>query len=173
MEVAQHIPPTVRRCAATGGAAYAIHRGTKEGSTVNRDTRHGVGSQRMKTNLSSIILTHTISTVEASSPKSWQTQRQSTLSPTWDLSPDGPMALENILSSLKRPHRRLALCAPTDADVLPSSKFSVSISKDRLKSGEFSVLTTFLSGLLGFRRGCWCGVAEEVCSTTSVLVLES
>jgi len=69
--------------------------------------------------------------------------------PTWDFPPDGPIALGSVILSLKRPHRGLATCPPTDADVLPSSKFSVSISKDKLKSGGFSVLTTFLGGLLG------------------------
>jgi len=71
------------------------------------------------------------------------------VSRTWDFPPDGPIALGSVITSIKKPHRRLALCAPNDADVLPSSKFSVSVSKDNIKSGGFSVLTTFLSGLLG------------------------
>lgn len=68
---------------------------------------------------------------------------------TRDFPPDGPIASGSITRSLKTPHRRLALCAPTDDDALPSSKLSVSISKDKLRSGGFSVLTTSLSGSLG------------------------
>ena len=68
---------------------------------------------------------------------------------TWDFPPDGPIALGSVITSLKKPHRRLALCPPNDDDILPSSKLSVSVSKEKLRSGGFSILTTFLSGLLG------------------------
>ena len=68
---------------------------------------------------------------------------------TWDIPPNGPIALGSVIISLGKPQRRLTLCIPDESDVLPSSKFSVEVSKERLKSGGFSVLTTFLSGLLG------------------------
>jgi hypothetical protein len=68
---------------------------------------------------------------------------------TWDFPPNGPIALGGVITSLQKPHRRLTLCPPNDDDILPSSKLSVKISNERSKSGGFSVLTTFLSGLLG------------------------
>ncbi|KAF2025167.1 hypothetical protein EK21DRAFT_117095 [Setomelanomma holmii] len=71
------------------------------------------------------------------------------IAPTWDFPPNGPIVLGSIISSLKTPHRRLALCLPGDNDVLSSSKTGVSLSKDKLSSGGVTVLTTFLAGLLG------------------------
>ncbi|KAI1658709.1 hypothetical protein F4813DRAFT_388475 [Daldinia decipiens] len=68
--------------------------------------------------------------------------------PTWDYPPNGPIKLGNVLTSLKKPERPLCTAAPlADADVFSSEKTQVEFSRDKLNSGQFSILTKFLSFL--------------------------
>jgi hypothetical protein len=69
--------------------------------------------------------------------------------PTWDYPPGGPIKLGNVITSVKKPERRLH-CAPPDASgVFSTEKKSVEYTKDKLRSGKLSILTK-LSGVLGF-----------------------
>ena len=70
--------------------------------------------------------------------------------PTWDYPPDGPIRLGNVISSVKEPHRPRFYCPPSDeSDVSKLEKKSVQYTKEKSKSGRFSILTKFLS-ILGF-----------------------
>ncbi|RMJ16557.1 hypothetical protein CDV36_003706 [Fusarium kuroshium] len=70
--------------------------------------------------------------------------------PTWDYPPDGPIKLGNVITSVKNPHRPL-FCSPPpeDSNVFKTEKKSVQYTKEKLRSGKFSILTKFLS-VLGF-----------------------
>ncbi|KAI0850771.1 hypothetical protein F5Y00DRAFT_260221 [Daldinia vernicosa] len=68
--------------------------------------------------------------------------------PTWDYPPNGPIKLGNVLTSLKKPERPLYTAAPlVDADVFSSEKSQVEFSREKLNSGQFSIVTKFLSFL--------------------------
>ncbi|KAH8699352.1 hypothetical protein GQ44DRAFT_632845 [Phaeosphaeriaceae sp. PMI808] len=67
----------------------------------------------------------------------------------WDYPPNGPIKLGNVLTSLKEPHRPLATIKPDPAKIINLPKELVEIETGKSKSGGFSILTTFLSGLLG------------------------
>ena len=70
--------------------------------------------------------------------------------PTWDSPPDGPIRLGNVLTSVTKPDRPLACNPPpSDSDVFRTEKRSVRYTREKLRSGQFSVLTKFLS-FLGF-----------------------
>ncbi|XXG96337.1 hypothetical protein Hte_002619 [Hypoxylon texense] len=68
--------------------------------------------------------------------------------PTWDYPPGGPIKIGNVLTSLKKPEQPLYTAVPpADADVFSSEKRQVEFSKEKLRSGQFSILTKFLSFL--------------------------
>ncbi|KAJ4003172.1 hypothetical protein NW752_011654 [Fusarium irregulare] len=70
--------------------------------------------------------------------------------PTWDNPPDGPIKLGNVISSVKEPHRPRFYCPPSDeSDLNKLEKKSVQYTKEKSKSGRFSILTKFLS-IFGF-----------------------
>ncbi|KAL6922972.1 hypothetical protein ACHAPO_011726 [Fusarium lateritium] len=70
--------------------------------------------------------------------------------PTWDNPPDGPIKLGNVISSVKEPHRPRFYHPPSDdSDITKLEKKSVQYTKEKLKSGRFSILTKFLS-VFGF-----------------------
>ncbi|KAF9875113.1 hypothetical protein CkaCkLH20_07379 [Colletotrichum karsti] len=66
--------------------------------------------------------------------------------PTWDYPPGGAIRLGNVITSVKKPHRPL-FCVPPpgDSDVSTTEKKSVQYTKEKLRSGRFSILTKFLS----------------------------
>lgn len=69
--------------------------------------------------------------------------------PTWDFPPDGPIKLGNVLKSLDKPERPIC-CYPPPSDpqsLLRTTKSDVHYTKEKLKSGKFSLLTKFLSVL--------------------------
>ncbi|KAF5659579.1 hypothetical protein FHETE_9363 [Fusarium heterosporum] len=65
--------------------------------------------------------------------------------PTWDYPLDGPIKLGNIVSSVKKPHLPLNTAPPSG--VFRTEKRSVEYTKEKLRSGRFSILTKFLSVL--------------------------
>lgn len=67
--------------------------------------------------------------------------------PTWDYPPEGPVKLGNVITSVKKPEQALYSAPP--ADIFITDKTSVEYTKDKLRSGRFSILTKFLS-VLGF-----------------------
>lgn len=67
----------------------------------------------------------------------------------WDYPPDGPIRLGNVLSSLKEPHRPLATVKPDADKIIHRTKTNFNIDTEESQSGGISILTTFLSGLLG------------------------
>jgi len=67
----------------------------------------------------------------------------------WDFPPNGPIKLGNVLTSLKKPHRPLVTIKPDTDKIVYSPKDFVKIETESSRSGGFSILTTFLSGLLG------------------------
>lgn len=70
--------------------------------------------------------------------------------PTWDNPPNGPIKLGNVISSVKEPHRPRFYHPPSDdSDITKVEKKSVQYTKEKFKSGRFSILTKFL-GVLGF-----------------------
>jgi len=69
--------------------------------------------------------------------------------PTWDYPPDGSIQLGNVIASVKNPHAPLHYVPPDEADMFSTSKHDVQYTKEKLRSGKFSILTKFLS-LLGF-----------------------
>ena len=69
--------------------------------------------------------------------------------PTWDYPVDGPIKLGNVVTSVKTPQRFLHCVAPEGSDVFSSKKSSVEYTKEKLRSGKFSILTKFLS-IFGF-----------------------
>ncbi|KAL0935472.1 uncharacterized protein CTRU02_210063 [Colletotrichum truncatum] len=70
--------------------------------------------------------------------------------PTLDYPPEGPIKLGNIITSVKNPHRPLSCVAPPeDSSIFRTEKKSVHYTKEKLRSGKFSILTKFLS-VLGF-----------------------
>ncbi|KAF9774412.1 hypothetical protein IL306_007594 [Fusarium sp. DS 682] len=70
--------------------------------------------------------------------------------PTWDYPPDGPIKLGNVISSVKKPHRPLINSPPTEnAGVYKTEKNKVQYTREKLRSGKFSILIKFLS-ILGF-----------------------
>ncbi|KAF4960852.1 hypothetical protein FGADI_685 [Fusarium gaditjirri] len=70
--------------------------------------------------------------------------------PTWDNPPNGPIKLGNVISSVKEPHRPRFYHPPSDdSDITKLEKKSVQYTKEKLKSGRFSILTKFLS-VFGF-----------------------
>ncbi|KAF2245817.1 hypothetical protein BU26DRAFT_488470 [Trematosphaeria pertusa] len=78
--------------------------------------------------------------------------------PTWDYPPTGPIKLGAVLATIDTPERPLALLSPSETDVFSSTKSTVQYSKEKLRSGGFSILTTFLS-FLGF--GADAGLSRE------------
>ncbi|KAJ0161990.1 hypothetical protein CTA2_5289 [Colletotrichum tanaceti] len=69
--------------------------------------------------------------------------------PTWDYTPGGPIKLGNVITSVRKPHLPLSCAAPEDSKLLRTEKKSVQYTKEKLRSGRFSILTKFLS-VLGF-----------------------
>ncbi|GJC82941.1 hypothetical protein ColLi_05779 [Colletotrichum liriopes] len=70
--------------------------------------------------------------------------------PTWDYPPAGPIQLGNVITSVKKPHRPLSsVPPPEDSNLLRIEKKSAQYTKEKLRSGRFSILTKFLS-VLGF-----------------------
>ena len=69
--------------------------------------------------------------------------------PTWDYPVDGPIKLGNVITSVKTPQRFLHCVTPDGSDVFSSKKSSVEYTKEKLRSGKFSILTKFLS-IFGF-----------------------
>jgi hypothetical protein len=70
--------------------------------------------------------------------------------PTWDYPPEGPIKLGNVITTVKKPHIPLINCPLTeDAGIYKTVKRKVQYTKDKLRSGQFSILTKFLS-VLGF-----------------------
>ncbi|KAK7423675.1 hypothetical protein QQX98_000865 [Neonectria punicea] len=68
--------------------------------------------------------------------------------PTWDWPPEGPIRLGNVLTSIKRPEQPLyTALLPTADEIFSSDKHEVEYSKEKLREGRFSILTTFLSVL--------------------------
>lgn len=66
--------------------------------------------------------------------------------PTWDWPPEGPIKLGNVLTSIKKPERPLHTAPlPTTDEIFSSDKYEVEYSKEKLREGGFSILTTFLS----------------------------
>jgi hypothetical protein len=74
----------------------------------------------------------------------------------WDFPPNGPIKLGNVLTSLKEPHRPLTTIKPDSSKIIAVHKELTTIEEEKDNSSNFSVLTTFLSGLLGL------GVDAEV-----------
>jgi len=68
--------------------------------------------------------------------------------PTWDFPPDGPIKLGNVLVSPKTPELPLhtARLSPED-EVFSTEKRQVEFSHEKLREGQFSILTKFLSFL--------------------------
>lgn len=69
--------------------------------------------------------------------------------PTWDFPPGGPIKLGNIITSVKKPQRPLSCSPPSGSDIFATEKRSVQYTKEKLRTGKFSILTKFLS-VLGF-----------------------
>ncbi|KAF6829307.1 hypothetical protein CMUS01_08227 [Colletotrichum musicola] len=69
--------------------------------------------------------------------------------PTWDCPPNGPIKLGNVIPSVKKPHRALSCVSPEDSTLLKTEKKTFQYTKEKLRSGRFSILTKFLS-ILGF-----------------------
>lgn len=70
--------------------------------------------------------------------------------PTWEYPPEGPIKLGNIITSVKKPHLPISCTPPQEEDgVFRTQKRSVKYTKDKMRSGKFSILTKFLS-ILGF-----------------------
>ncbi|KAF6838215.1 hypothetical protein CPLU01_02576 [Colletotrichum plurivorum] len=69
--------------------------------------------------------------------------------PTWDYPPNGPIKLGNVIPSVKKPHRPLSCVSPEDSALLKTEKKTVQYTKEKLRSGRFSILTKFLS-IFGF-----------------------
>lgn len=68
--------------------------------------------------------------------------------PTWDFPPDGPIKLGNVLTSFKTPELPLYTAAPpTPDEVFSTEKRQVEFSHEKLREGQFSILTKFLSFL--------------------------
>ncbi|PVH85639.1 hypothetical protein DL98DRAFT_557564 [Cadophora sp. DSE1049] len=67
--------------------------------------------------------------------------------PTWDFPPEGPIKLGNVITSIKTPERALFTAPPDLASTTSSTKSSVTFSREKLRSGGFSIVTNFLSVL--------------------------
>jgi hypothetical protein len=68
--------------------------------------------------------------------------------PTWDFPPNGPIKLGNVIASLKKPERPLYVTpSPDDSEVFSTTKTHVEYSREKSRSGKFSILTKFLSFL--------------------------
>ncbi|KAG7289310.1 hypothetical protein NEMBOFW57_005677 [Staphylotrichum longicolle] len=68
--------------------------------------------------------------------------------PTWDFPPDGPIKLGNVLTSFKTPELPLYTAPPPTSDeVFLTEKRQVEFSHEKLREGQFSILTKFLSFL--------------------------
>ncbi|KAF2633124.1 hypothetical protein BU25DRAFT_406379 [Macroventuria anomochaeta] len=72
------------------------------------------------------------------------------LSRNWDYppTPDGPIQIGNVISSLKEPHRPLATVKPDIGSLITSTKTGTSLREEKGRSGGLSFMTTFLGGLL-------------------------
>jgi hypothetical protein len=71
--------------------------------------------------------------------------------PTWDYPPGGPIKLGNVITSVKKPERPLHCAPPPEGSgVFSTKKMSFQYTKEKLRSGKFSILTKSL-GILGFR----------------------
>lgn len=58
----------------------------------------------------------------------------------------GSIKLGNIITSIKKPEQPLYTAPlPTDSEVFSSEKSHVEISLEKLREGQFSILTKFLS----------------------------
>lgn len=70
--------------------------------------------------------------------------------PSWDYPLGGPIKIGNVITSVKKPHRPLACVPPLEeSDIFITEKKSVQYTKEKLRSGKFSILTKFLS-IFGF-----------------------
>ncbi|RFU35432.1 hypothetical protein B7463_g888, partial [Scytalidium lignicola] len=68
--------------------------------------------------------------------------------PTWDYPPGGPIKLGNVITSVKKPERPLYTAPlPTDAEVFSTEQRRVEFSEEKLRAGQLSIFTTFLSVL--------------------------
>ncbi|KAJ4357088.1 hypothetical protein N0V85_009519, partial [Neurospora sp. IMI 360204] len=66
--------------------------------------------------------------------------------PTWDWPPEGPIKLGNVITSIDKPEQPLYTAPlPDESDVYSSEKTEVEYSKEKLREGKFSILTTFLT----------------------------
>jgi len=89
----------------------------------------------------------------------------------WDYPPGGPIKLGNVLASLKEPHRPLATLQPDANSIIKSRKSLAAIETEDGRSGGVTVMTTFLSALLG--AGVDVAVNVERGSVLSFVVLVS
>lgn len=81
--------------------------------------------------------------------------------PTWDFPPGGPIKLGNVITSVKKPQRPLSCSPPPeDSDIFKTEKRSVQYTKEKLRSGKFSILTKFLS-VLGFAVDVGAGIDKR------------
>ena len=74
------------------------------------------------------------------------------LAPTWDFPPPlvGPIRLGNVIASLKTPERALFTpLSSTDLNAFSTEQHNVTFSTEKLRSGQVSILTRFLSFVLG------------------------
>jgi hypothetical protein len=68
--------------------------------------------------------------------------------PTWDYPPGGPIKLGNVITSIKKPERPLYIGPlPADAEVFSTEQRQVEFSEEKLKAGQLSIFTRFLSVL--------------------------
>lgn len=74
------------------------------------------------------------------------------LAPTWDFPPPptGPIRLGSVITSLKTPERALYTPPPsTNLNAFSTEQKRVVFSAEKLRAGQFSIFTRFLSFVLG------------------------
>lgn len=74
-------------------------------------------------------------------------------SPTWDYPPDGPIQLGNVLTSVEEPQQSLLplqlLIKIKNEEKFRTIKHEYRYSKEKAQEGKFSIVTKFLSSIMG------------------------
>lgn len=66
--------------------------------------------------------------------------------PTWDIPPEGPIKLGNVIGSLKTPELPLHTAQlPTNEEVYSTEKREIEFSYERMLEAKFSIVTKFMS----------------------------
>jgi hypothetical protein len=88
----------------------------------------------------------------------------------WNYPPSGPIKLGNVFASLKEPHRPIATVQPGVESIITSRRTLATIETENARSGGVTLMTTFMSALLGAGVDASVDVGKRSVSSLIVVV---